>query len=62
MTFGEEMKRWREANDLTQDGAADYLDVNIRTLQEWEQDRAAPGTLGPIRKLMAAFPKPKKRA
>lgn len=57
MTFGEELKRWRASNDLTQDGAAQYLEVSIRTLQEWEQENAKPGLVKPIRRLMAAYPK-----
>ncbi len=55
MTFGEELKQWRAREALTQKQAADYLRVNVRLLQDWEQDRQEPGAPGPIRALMELF-------
>lgn len=55
MTFGEELKAWRSSARLTQEQAASYLDVPVRSLQEWEQDRSTPNQIGPIRKLIAAY-------
>ncbi len=55
MTFGEELKQWRSREALTQKQAADYLRVNVRLLQDWEQDRQEPGAPGPVRALMELF-------
>lgn len=62
MTFREELKQWRAEHGLTQNTAAMYLDVKLRTLEDWELGRYEPSHIGPIRRLMAAHPKPKKRA
>jgi len=40
--FPRRLRTWRERNNLSQSEAALKLQVSKRTLQEWEQDRAAP--------------------
>jgi DNA-binding XRE family transcriptional regulator len=40
--FPRRLRAWRERNDLSQSEAALKLQISKRTLQEWEQDRAAP--------------------
>jgi DNA-binding transcriptional regulator YiaG len=52
MSFADELKRWRGRLELTQAEAAALLQVPVRTLEEWEQDRAAPSQTGAIRQLM----------
>jgi DNA-binding transcriptional regulator YiaG len=37
-----ELKAWRAEHGLSQRQAAEALDVSVRTLQEWEQDRGEP--------------------
>ena len=36
------LRVWRKRNDLSQSEAALKLQISKRTLQEWEQGRAAP--------------------
>jgi DNA-binding transcriptional regulator YiaG len=36
------LKKWRDANELSQREAAEKLGVSQRTLQEWEQARSNP--------------------
>ena len=40
--FPRRLRAWRERNNLSQSDAALKLQISKRTLQEWEQDRAAP--------------------
>ena len=40
--FPRRLRAWRERNNLSQSEAALKLQISKRTLQEWEQDRAAP--------------------
>ena len=40
--FHEDCEPGRERNNLSQSEAALKLQISKRTLQEWEQDRAAP--------------------
>ena len=49
-SFAYELKQWRADAGYTQAEAAVFLDVSIRTYQEWEQGRQAPDQKGPIRK------------
>jgi DNA-binding transcriptional regulator YiaG len=44
--LSERIYRWREARNLSQSEAAIKLKLSKRTLQEWEQGRAAPSHLG----------------
>jgi DNA-binding transcriptional regulator YiaG len=37
-----DLRAWRRARALSQSKAALKLQISIRTLQEWEQGRAAP--------------------
>jgi DNA-binding transcriptional regulator YiaG len=37
-----DLRAWRRAHNLSQGKAAFKLQISIRTLQEWEQGRAAP--------------------
>jgi len=57
MTFAEELKRRADAG-ITQEEAAVYLEVSVRSLQQCEQDRSGPNQIGPIRKLIAAYSPP----
>ena len=50
MAFADELKTWRTRVEYTQEEAAEFLGVPLRTYQEWEQGRQAPDQLGPIRK------------
>ena len=50
MSFADELKAWRAREGFTQHEAAVYLDVSLRTYQEWEQGRQEPDQKGPIRK------------
>ena len=50
MNFSDELKQWRAREGYTQERAASFLGVSLRTYQEWEQGRQAPDQLGPIRK------------
>jgi DNA-binding transcriptional regulator YiaG len=43
--FPRRLRAWRERNNLSQSQAALKLQISKRTLQEWEQNRAAPGGL-----------------
>jgi len=40
--FPRRLRAWRERNNLSQSEAALKLQISKRTLQEWEQGRAAP--------------------
>ena len=40
--FPRRLRGWRERKDLSQSEAALKLQISKRTLQEWEQGRAAP--------------------
>jgi len=40
--FPRRLRVWRERNNLSQSEAALKLQISKRTLQEWEQGRAAP--------------------
>ncbi|PYJ01019.1 MAG: hypothetical protein DMF00_06180 [Verrucomicrobia bacterium] len=40
--FPRRLRAWRERNNLSQSEAALKLQISNRTLQEWEQGRAAP--------------------
>ena len=42
MRFPRRLRAWRERNNLSQSEAALKLLISKRTLQEWEQGRAAP--------------------
>lgn len=57
--FADELKAWRYARGWTQEDAAKYLDVPLKTYQNWEWGRRLPNTPGPIRKLMKLAPKPR---
>ena len=51
--FFHELRAWPAEFDLSQSRAAQIFDVSMRTIQEWEQERAAPaqdalhGDMGP---------------
>jgi len=47
-SLSERIYQWREARNLSQGEAALKLRLSKRTLQEWEQGRAAPTHLGLI--------------
>src|SRR4051812_25650411 len=47
-SLSERIYQWREARNLSQSEAAIKLKLSKRTLQEWEQGRAAPTHLGLI--------------
>lgn len=53
MTFAEELKEWRRERGLTQREAAAYFRVAKETLEDWEQGRHRPSSVGPILHLMA---------
>jgi transcriptional regulator with XRE-family HTH domain len=42
MTFGENLKRLREAAELTQAQLAERAGLSLRSLQNWEIDRSKP--------------------
>ncbi len=42
MTFGEELKRARDAIGLTRQDVATHLGVTIQTVSQWETDKTAP--------------------
>ncbi|MBA2271136.1 MAG: helix-turn-helix domain-containing protein [Chthoniobacterales bacterium] len=44
-TFAARLRAWRGREDLSQSEAALRLQISKRTLQEWEQGRAAPHDL-----------------
>ena len=44
--FARTLVAWREANDYTQQEAADRLGVSRRSLDNWEQERAMPQGFG----------------
>ena len=47
-TFPARLRKWRERENLSQNEAALRLQISKRTLQEWEQGRAAPHSLAHI--------------
>jgi len=46
------LRLWRDSLGKTQQEAADFLFVPVRTYQEWEQGRRAPKQAGPLRKVI----------
>lgn len=54
--FGTRLQDWRLAHGMTQTEAADWLDVPLRTYQQWEQGRQEPSQTGPVLKLLASHP------
>ena len=50
--IGLTIKRWRWRLGWTQQQAADYMGVPMRTLACWEQGQQQPHQQGPIRKLI----------
>jgi DNA-binding transcriptional regulator YiaG len=44
-TFPRRLRAWRKRENLSQSEAALHLQISKRTLQEWEQARAAPSGL-----------------
>jgi DNA-binding transcriptional regulator YiaG len=40
--LSDELRAWRHKHNLSQSEAALKLQISKRTLQEWEQERAAP--------------------
>jgi len=36
------LKQWRDSNGFSQSQAAQFLQIPVRTLQNWEQGRAVP--------------------
>lgn len=42
MTSAEKIKSFREKHKLNQSALADLLEMNVRTLQDWEQERFEP--------------------
>lgn len=44
-TFQRRVRAWRERENISQSKAALRLQISKRTLQEWEQGRAAPNGL-----------------
>ncbi len=51
-----ELRVWRSQNELTQDEAARWFKVPLRTYQGWEAGRRKKQA-GPIRKLLRRKPK-----
>ena len=47
-TFPARLRKWRERENLSQSEAALRLQISKRTLQEWEQGRAAPHDIARI--------------
>jgi DNA-binding transcriptional regulator YiaG len=50
MTFAETLRAWRARMGYVQTEAADWLCVNLRTYQDWEQGRCEPRQVGPVLK------------
>lgn len=50
--FGDELRDWRAQHGLTQEEAAEALEVKLNTYQEWEQGRNKPFQMDMVRKLM----------
>ena len=40
--FGDALKAWRKRHKLPQKQAADFLQLHLRTYQNWEQDVNTP--------------------
>ena len=64
--FAKTLVAWREANEYTQQEAADRLGVSRRSLENWEQERAMPqgfglGAMLQIIQAGAAKVKPRRR-
>ena len=55
-----ELIEWREARGYTQQKAADWFRVHIRTYQGWEAGRRSHASGNMIRISMAKAPKPRK--
>lgn len=43
MTFGENLKRLRLLNNLTQDEVAEALQISRQSISKWERDETLPG-------------------
>jgi transcriptional regulator with XRE-family HTH domain len=58
MTFGEELKRARDAMGLTQQDVANRLGVTIQAVSQWETDKTAPEAqnLLSVLRLLALIP------
>ncbi len=54
MKFGENLKRLRQEANLSQKQVADYLNVKIYTISDWERGRAEP-SLDAFQKLCVLF-------
>lgn len=52
MMHSNELLIWRKRMGWTQKLAAEYLQVNLRTYENWEQGHRKVGNEGPVRKLM----------
>lgn len=52
--MGAELKHWRKRLGWTQQQAADYLGIPVRTYEAWEREwqTKRPGNPGAVRKLM----------
>src|SRR5260370_42702939 len=42
LTLGQDIRRWRLARGLTQEGLAELVDVQPRSVQRWEADECCP--------------------
>lgn len=60
-SFPDELKTWRAGLGFTQAQAAEWLDVPLRTYQEWEQGRQEPTQMGPVRKLLEVSKRPRRK-
>jgi DNA-binding transcriptional regulator YiaG len=57
--FAAKLKAWRRRENLSQSEAAEFLNLSIRTLQNWEIARTKPP--GIAHRLLLAFISPVKR-
>ena len=44
--FARMLQEWRESKGFSQRDAADALGINIKSLQNWEQERSMPQGIG----------------
>ena len=42
LAFAKKLKAWRKSKALSQSGAAKFLNISVRTLQNWEIARTKP--------------------